>query len=308
MRRKGTIVMTSRDDSADITIFSQPPPPPPSVPHRASLIVLAGGEIGRCIEMTEDELIIGRSILSTSRITAPSVSRQHASIRCVEKDGERQYEISDLASRNGTRVNNVPIQSARLQHGDKVHLGEVAFKFVVQDHDEVEFHEKVHELIHYDRLTGLLTMDTFWRRLEEEMTSSHGACFSLAMTDLDGLKRVNDTYGHLAGRMVVREMGAIIRSVLRLQDHGGLYGGDEAILLFGRSPLSEAMELAEKLRVAIADHEFEHQGKTFRVSISQGLAEWPTHGTAANELVAAADAALYAAKESGRNCVRCAGA
>jgi len=300
--------MAGPDDTADITIFTGPPSTPPATStHRAGLIVLAGGEIGRRIEIGGDELVVGRSVLATSRITAPSVSRQHARIRMVEQEGQHAYEISDLGSRNGTRVNNVAIQTASLNHGDKVQMGEVVFKFVVQDREEVEFHQKVHQLIHYDRLTGLLTLDTFWRRLEQEMHSSHMERFTLAMTDLDGLKRVNDTYGHLAGRMVVREMGAIIREVLRLQDYGGLYGGDEAILLFGKTPLEEAKPIAERLRTMIESRAFEHQGHTFHVSISQGLAEWPRHGAIADDLVAAADAALYAAKESGRNCIRCAG-
>jgi diguanylate cyclase (GGDEF)-like protein len=167
----------------------------------------------------------------------------------------------------------------------------------------------VHRRIHYDQLTGLLTLTSFYQQLDAEMSQSttDRAVFTLAMTDLDGLKKVNDTHGHLAGAMAVQEMGAMIRSVLRPDDRGGLYGGDETILLFSKTPIEEATQLAEHIRTTIQARVFEHQGKNFGVTISQGLAEWPRHGKTAQEIVAAADGALYAAKAAGRNCVRCVG-
>ena len=275
--------------------------------RRASLIVLAGWEIGREVKLTEEETVFGRSLGATTRIAEASVSREHARIALVERDGDRFYEISDLGSRNGTYVNNTVVESTRLKHGDKVQIGEVVFKFLLQDALDSQFHQDVHRLIHYDQLTGLLTMDTFWRRIEAEMHKAHEHRFTLAMTDLDGLKAVNDTYGHLAGRMVVGEMGAIIRETVRSKDYAGLYGGDEAIILFTDTPLAEAQQVAEELRKCFETRRFDHQGHTFQVTISQGLAEWPKHGVLPDELIAAADAALYKAKDAGRNCVQCAG-
>jgi diguanylate cyclase (GGDEF)-like protein len=169
------------------------------------------------------------------------------------------------------------------------------------------FHEEVHRRIHYDELTGLLTMNTFLERLHGEilrLSGQHGAVFALAMTDLDGLKKVNDTHGHLCGRRVVQEMGAVIRSTLRERDRAGLYGGDEAVLLFAETSIDQASNVAEKLRVAIEALELAGPTGTYSVTISQGLAEWPTHGTTPDQLIAAADGALYAAKGAGRNCIR----
>jgi len=300
--------MYRTEDTADVTVFSEPAEAAEEAPaRRATLIVLAGGEIGRQIELTEDEKILGRSAVATSQISVPSVSRQHAGIALVERDGEEFYEITDLGSRNGTRVNNVSIHAARLNHGDKVHLGEVVLKFVLQDPEDSQFHQDVHRLIHYDQLTGLLTMETFWHRLENAIRQSGAERLTLSMTDLDGLKQVNDTYGHLAGRMVVREMGAMMRAALRAEDFAGLYGGDESVILYAHASIETARDLAETLRRTIEARVFEFEARTFQVTISQGLAEWPRHGVAAKALVAAADAALYAAKASGRNCIRCAG-
>jgi diguanylate cyclase (GGDEF)-like protein len=270
---------------------------------RASLIVVAGWEIGREIEVHGEAQVLGRSPLAQTVIAAPSVSREHARIDCTEEAGHKVFTIADLGSSNGTRLNGTQIKSARLKNGDKIQLGDVVFKFLLQDHLDAQFHQTVYRRIHYDQLTGLMTMESFRRRLEAALAEATGPC-TLAMTDLDGLKKVNDTHGHLAGRMVVQEMGVMMRAALRAQDLAGLYGGDEAILLFPGTTLIEATEIAEKLRRNIEEREFHFHGSTFRVSISQGLAEFPGHGRTPESLIAAADRALYAAKAAGRNCVR----
>ncbi len=274
---------------------------------RASLIALSGWEIGREIDVTDCPKVLGRSVNADMSINAPSISRRHAQIdRIKENDGE-YYIISDLKSSNGTFVNNAPASATPLKDGDRIRMGEVLFKFVLQDEIDARFHREIHRRIHYDALTGLLTMDAFRQRLDAVIRRcGRKGCFCLAMTDLDGLKRVNDTLGHLAGRMVVREMGAMIRQILRPEDLAGLYGGDEALILFSNADIDQAYEVAESLRKIIETRVFEYQGRQFGVTISQGLAEWPTHADTPEKLIAAADRALYAAKHAGRNRVCCA--
>lgn len=292
---------------SDVTKIAQPTDFTPPSAKRASLIVVAGWEIGREIEIKDCPQVLGRSASADVSITSPSVSRKHSQIEHVQESDETFFVISDLGSSNGTYVNDTPAAGARLENGDRIRMGDVLFKFVLQDEIEAEYHQQVHRLIHYDQLTGLLTMETFRRRLDAAIKrGSAENAFTLAMTDLDGLKRVNDTYGHLAGRMIVQEMGTMIRSVLRPHDHAALYGGDETVLLFTNANLDEARELAEQLRRSIEERVFEHQGNSFQVTISQGLAEWPRHGESAEALIAKADKALYAAKSAGRNCVVCA--
>lgn len=279
----------------------------PGAQRKATLIVLSGWEIGRQIELTGDEHVFGRSLLANTRIVSPSVSREHAKIVRVRENGGDQFVVIDLNSSNGTQLNGEPITSARLSNGDKVQMGEVLFKFVLEDEAESQFYRDVHQLIHYDQLTGLLKMDAFRRQLEAEIRKNRvGGRLTVAMTDLDGLKRVNDSHGHLAGRMVVREMGVMIRQTLRPQDRAGLYGGDETIIFYPDTGIPEAGAIAGRLRATIEARIFDHQGATFRVTISQGLAEWPRHGKTVEEIVAAADKALYQAKADGRNCIRCA--
>lgn len=292
---------------ADATMFLHPADLSPAhgAAARASLIVLAGWEIGKEIEVSARTMILGRAVECDTCINAPSVSRQHAQIDLVEEGSERFFRVTDLGSSNGTHVNNTRTPSTRLHNGDKVKMGDVLFKFVMQDEIDSRFHQNVHRLIHYDQLTGLLTMDAFRLRLDEAMrvTHLHGK-FCLAMTDLDGLKKVNDTHGHLAGRMVVGAMGRIIRESIRESDFAGLYGGDEGIILFPSTAMDEAEALAEKIRAAIENYSFDYDGKSIRVTISQGLGEFPTHGRTPEALIASADRALYAAKAAGRNCVR----
>lgn len=268
----------------------------------ARLIVLAGWEIGRVLDLTGKETVIGRSETADVTIPEPLISRRHARVLHLQIGANDFYEVSDLGSSNGTFVNHSAVEHSTLVDGDTLQIGPVLFKFVVRDEAEGAFYRDVHRLIHYDQLTGLLTMDSFLRRVRPELERT--TVLTLAMTDLDGLKRVNDTFGHLAGRMVVREMGVMMRSVLRTSDVAGLYGGDEAVVAFPETSLDDAKVLAERLRTAVAGRRFEHAGNEFSVTISQGLAQCPGHGGTVEELIAAADRALYAAKAAGRNCVR----
>jgi diguanylate cyclase (GGDEF)-like protein len=291
-----------RAPSADVTIVGGDAAIQAPERRHASLVVLSGWEIGRQLEAHGLAQILGRSTLVNTYIASPSVSRQHARIDLVCEDGEESFVLTDLGSSNGTFVNNQRIQRAVLSDGDKVRMGDVVFKFIVQDEMEVRYQQEVHQLIHYDQLTGLMKMEAFRRRLDAMLTRTEPCPpFVLSMTDLDGLKRVNDTHGHLAGRSVVRAMGEMMRGAIREQDCAGLYGGDEAIILYKDCSLQTACGIAEQLRVTVETRAFEQDGAPFAVTISQGLAEWPRHGKTPEELIATADRALYAAKERGRN-------
>lgn len=272
---------------------------------RASLLVVSGWEIGREIMLDGDELILGRSPLLPTPINLQSISRQHCSLARMMVDGAEQFRITDLGSTNGTLVNGVHIDSAMLQDGDRIQAGDVILKFVVQDLIDAAFYQEIHRRINHDEHTGLLKLDAFRQALDIEINrAAAGTHFVLSMTDMDGLKKVNDTHGHLAGSGVVKTMGRILRESVRDQDLGGLYGGDEAILLYKGATLDVAGAIAERIRQKIEGYDWRHNGRPFQVSISQGLAEWPRHGLTATEIIAAADRALYEAKRAGRNCVR----
>ena len=120
------------------------------------------------------------------------------------------------------------------------------------------------------------------------------------MIDIDHFKKYNDTFGHPAGDEILSSMGTLFAR-LRGVDYAARYGGEEFFALLPHTRLSGAVEVAERIRT-VAAKTFANRGKQkVPVTVSIGVAEFPTHGHSAAPLIAAADAALYSAKQRGRN-------
>lgn len=162
-----------------------------------------------------------------------------------------------------------------------------------------------------DVLTGLKNRRSIMGALEMEIaraSSGHCCCApSIIMLDIDHFKRINDTYGHGGGDIVLKRIGALITKSIRDADFAGRYGGEEFLLVLPSTDMNDAANLAEKLRKIVADEVFtldESKNLPFSISISLGVASYCDE--TAERLLARADAALYCAKEAGRNCVKCA--
>ncbi|HXT35206.1 MAG TPA: diguanylate cyclase, partial [Chloroflexota bacterium] len=159
-----------------------------------------------------------------------------------------------------------------------------------------------------DDLTGLLSRAAFFRRMEEAMASSnlHGVPLCLLVADLDFLKSINDHYGHLAGDTALQVVAGALRAILRGDDVGGRYGGDEFVILLSGVSIEGGLAVAERLRAAAGEAAFTPPGSTasLRLSLSIGVAAYPLHGHERERVFAAADRAAYAAKEAGRNTAR----
>ncbi|HEX8561139.1 MAG TPA: diguanylate cyclase [Pyrinomonadaceae bacterium] len=156
-----------------------------------------------------------------------------------------------------------------------------------------------------DHLTGLANRRRFERQLEREVarTERYGHPFCLLLVDIDNFKEVNDTRGHEAGDEALRRVANVIQSGTRGIDTGARIGGDEFAVILPETPLARGMEVAERLRSAIAALSGEPHG---RVSASLGVAELPACARTQDELRAASDAALYEAKRGGRDRTACA--
>jgi len=155
-----------------------------------------------------------------------------------------------------------------------------------------------------DPLTGLLNARGFKRRLEQELAhaSRTGERLSLMVFDLDGLKAINDTYGHATGDRALRTLGDIIRRATRLMDVAARPGGDEFALIVPCTGPDEALLLAERIRQHVADSLSHLVSATTGGTTSIGVACCePDACASAAALVNAADDALYEAKRSGRN-------
>ena len=173
-------------------------------------------------------------------------------------------------------------------------------------HDVTETLSLSRELTHqaaHDALTGAPNRREFERRLAEllERAAQDQVVHAVCYLDLDQFKVVNDTCGHVAGDELLRQVTQLIRGMLRAGDMLARLGGDEFGLILQACPLDHAVRIAEKIREAIAELRFAWKGKQFSIGVSIGLVLAPSHGQDLGALLAAADAACYAAKEGGRN-------
>jgi diguanylate cyclase (GGDEF)-like protein/putative nucleotidyltransferase with HDIG domain len=151
-----------------------------------------------------------------------------------------------------------------------------------------------------DQLTGLWNRRHLEERIQVEIGrhSRYGGTFSLIILDLDFFKAFNDSYGHPAGDKLLKQLGAVMRDAIRGTDEAFRYGGDEFAILLPHTTLRDAYEVAERVRDRITS---EIKVEDISVTASFGLASWPVDGVRINEIIAAADIALYYAKQSGGN-------
>jgi diguanylate cyclase (GGDEF)-like protein len=155
-----------------------------------------------------------------------------------------------------------------------------------------------------DPLTGLFNRRYLEETLERELRRaerSHGA-LGIVMLDLDRFKQFNDTFGHEVGDVLLREMGRLLQTAVRGGDVACRYGGEEFVLVLPDAEAEVTRQRAERICDAVKHLYISHQGQSVgSVSVSAGVAAFPAHGTTAEALVQAADAALYRAKAEGRD-------
>jgi len=269
---------------------------------RAYLIVLAGSNVGEMYEVEGPETVLGRGAVATIRLNDDGISRRHA--RLVRGAGQ-EFVIEDLNSSNGTQVNGDTVSQRILCDGDKIRLGSVTIlKFTYHDQLDVSFQQQMLDAALRDGLTKAFNKRYFLGRLETELAYAkrHRASLSLVMFDVDHFKRVNDTYGHLAGDYVLQKISKLTHNTVRTEDVFARYGGEEFGVICRGVTLGNAGILGERLRAIVEQTSFEHEGTRMPVTISVGVAAYPDLPMETSEqLIAAADEALYQAKRTGRN-------
>ncbi|RJE89959.1 GGDEF domain-containing protein [Paenibacillus sp. 1011MAR3C5] len=153
-----------------------------------------------------------------------------------------------------------------------------------------------------DFLTGLSNNRSFDTKYQTllQTAAAKGECLSIALIDIDFFKKVNDTYGHVNGDVVLKQMGMILRETARAFDTVSRNGGEEFSVLLYDTPHEHALGIAEKMRQAVSKHLFElTDGTSLKVTVSIGVATFPY--TSREQLMEQADEALYKAKANGRN-------
>ncbi len=268
-----------------------------------SLLLVQGAEVDLGRHMLCDHpIIIGRDERVDFSLNDGSISRAHCSVeRNPEEEG---YVVVDLDSTNGTRLNGKTVEDrVSLETGDKIFLGSSVLRFSYSDSVDVQYHSKLEELVQTDGLTGLDTKrqyDALFGVLAERGRADHSNV-TVIVTDLDGLKAVNDEHGHEMGSYAITETADRIREVLGQYGHLARFGGDEFVCCFAGLEHSKAMALAEQLRAAVDNHSFIRDEVTVHPTLSVGVATFPDHASDPDQLFKVADDALYRAKRAGKN-------
>lgn len=273
---------------------------------RPCLIMIRGDFVGQVNELEKDVIIIGRSDDADLVMSDVSISRKHAML--VNRiDG---FYLSDLGSTNGCWLNKDRVKEpTRLSAGDKITLGNIAFKFDYQDEDDTQYHLMLLNMAIKDGLTRVFNKRYFSESLRKEFEFSRRSKISLAviMFDIDHFKQINDTWGHPAGDHVLKHLAQLVANEARGYDLFARYGGEEFVFLARGSTEPGARAVAERVRTAIEGHVFDYDGVDLKVTVSLGIGWWSGEDDSVEcgeEILAIADKQLYEAKDAGRNCVR----
>ncbi|HVK10055.1 MAG TPA: GGDEF domain-containing protein [Gemmataceae bacterium] len=279
---------------------------PPVSSHRESCLVHiypTGPWMGMRHTLSDKPLFVGRGEDCDIRVLDTSVSRRHVRIEKIAND----YYVLDMQSTNGTYVNDkasVAGDPIALRDGDYLRVGNCIFRYLASGNVEADYHEEIYRLTIVDALTQIANARYYNEFLEREVlrTVRHHRPLSLVFFDIDRFKEINDRLGHLGGDFTLREVAACVKKVVRREDLFARYGGEEFALILIETGLSDALQVAERIRTLVEKHPFRFDDKVFNLTISLGVAECPLDGTATpRELTRRADENLYAAKRAGRN-------
>lgn len=265
------------------------------------LLVMAGPDKGAVFSLNPGRTTLGRSERCDIPVTGRGVSREHASLT-LDANGKAMLE--DLDSTNGVFVDGALVKKRLLNPGETLALGpEVQMRLEASTVGVQDLLQRMYQSATLDPLTGLFNRRTFEERLEEEFSviTRHKMESCLAVVDVDHFKKVNDTYGHQAGDVVLQTLAEMLKEGVRTGDLVGRWGGEEFILYIRQAGLEGAVILLERLRSEVEKREIQvSQESTLRVTISSGVVALATF---LDWRVAfqKADEALYASKAQGRN-------
>jgi diguanylate cyclase (GGDEF)-like protein len=242
---------------------------------------------------------VGRGTDNVVVLPAEGVSRKHA--RFERRDNH--WLVIDLNSTNGTYVNDEPVTEHRLRKGDHIKIGDSIFKCLSGSDIEAAYHEEIYRMTIVDGLTQAFNRRYFFESLDREMSRArrYRRPLGLVMMDIDHFSRVNNTFGHLAGDYVLREISNLVRARIRRDEIFARYGGEEFGIILPETDLRGTRHVAESVRGIIASHAFVFERERIAVTASFGVAELDDSLSLPESFIQLADERLYRAKSSGRN-------
>jgi len=269
------------------------------------LHMVSGSEQGRVVKLVEEKRIsIGRAREADVTVADSSCSRKHAEF-FIGPD-MRPY-VNDLNSTNGSIINKEKLKNGtqELKDGDRVQLGDnTVFRFALTTEQDLMVQIEVYNQANRDALTGAYNRRRFDEALEHELSFLRRGkqSFALVMFDVDHFKKVNDTYGHLAGDQVLIEIGKRVPIAIRQEDVFARVGGEEFVVLIRGEEMEGVSVISERLRTSMESKPVQtDEGEvSFTVSVGFTVLE-PGSQLTKDEVVSLADQALYTSKENGRN-------
>ncbi len=251
------------------------------------------------LDASSPSITVGRGTDNFVVLAADGVSRRHA--RFERRDGG--WLVMDLQSTNGTWVNDESITEHRLRRGDHIKIGDSIFKFLSGNDVEAAYHEEIYRMTIIDGLTQAHNRRYFFEALDREMSRArrYKRPLALVMLDIDFFSRVNNTYGHLAGDYVLREVSNLVRGRIRRDEIFARYGGEEFAVILPETDLPGAERVAESIRVIIAGHPFVFERESIAITASLGVADLIDEYTTVESFIQVTDERLFAAKGGGRN-------
>jgi two-component system cell cycle response regulator len=267
-------------------------------------VVLRGPSFGDIYYLDEEVSVLGSDPFRADLVVRDiEVQPVQAKVSLDRRSGE--YVLQNLGG--DTSVNERRVEeSCPLDCGDRIFVGDSVLEFVRCDHLREHFHRNIQRLINQDHLTGLLAKNRFDEQFEHSMdlARERNLPLSVLMADIDNLKKINDSYGHLFGEFTVAEIGRLIQASLDSEDsYATRFGGDEYQVVLPNLTKDQAIEVAEEIRHRIESYVFEHDDVLANPTLSLGVASYPEDGSMPGELTRAADKALYRAKAAGGNAV-----
>lgn len=290
-QRENTVIITEKVDISDRSTKYEP-----------YLIQISGRETGQMYNLSGRTVRLGRDATCQVILEDPHISRLHAEI--FTRNGN-EIVIRDLGSTNGIFVNGKKVTEQTLLDGDKILVGtRLYFKFAFQDAVDQNYQQSLFRAANIDNLTQLYNKKYFIDSLSKEFSFSkrNSQPLSLMMIDIDKFKAINDTYGHIAGDLVLKAVGQYLLKHLRHENVAARFGGEEFAVILRNVDSELALVIAERCRSAIETEKVNYRQQAISVTVSIGIAtlEGKNFDTI-EDLIRNADENLYEAKEGGRN-------
>ncbi len=266
---------------------------------QSCLVVIYGMDLGRKFNLEKNTVIIGRSSKCDIQVDQESVSRNHAKLI---NNGE-DVVLCDMGSTNGTYINDELVHERALSDGNLIKIGRTIFKFLAGKNIENAYHEEIYRLTTIDGLTQIFNKRYFMETLERELSRSrrYGRDLSLVIFDIDHFKNVNDTFGHLAGDYILKQLAELVKLNIRREDFLARYGGEEFAVILPELEHLQAMRMAEKVIKLVGEYDFVFEGNHIPLTVSIGVATLNEDVSEAIEFIKIADTNLYEAKKTGRD-------